>query len=100
VLVFVRRGDAEDPMLLVVCHFNINYMPAYKLGVPQGGTWKEVLNSDDKRFGGSGILNGNLKAEKKPEHGKDFSVTFKLPPLSVMIFEGEKQQKKKVASSK
>ena len=66
----------------------------YKVGVPHGGVWKEILNSDAKEFGGSGVLNGDLKAVKKEEHGKDYSVTFKLPPLSVMVFEGEVQQKK------
>jgi 1,4-alpha-glucan branching enzyme len=104
VLVFVRHGDVDDPMLLVVCHFNLNYMPAYTVGVPHGGTWKAVLNSDAKEFGGSGVVNGDLKAEKKPEHGKEYSVTFKLPPLSVMIFEGEKPGKvakpKKVTAKK
>jgi 1,4-alpha-glucan branching enzyme len=94
VLVFVRHGDPGDPMLLVVCHFNANYMEEYKVGVPHGGVWKEILNSDAKEFGGSGVLNGDLKAVKKEEHGKDYSVTFKLPPLSVMVFEGEVQQKK------
>jgi 1,4-alpha-glucan branching enzyme len=94
-LVFLRKGDAGDPLLLVVCHFNINYMPEYAVGVPHAGNWREVLNSDAKEFGGSGIVNGDLKAEKKPEHGKDYSVTFKLPPLSVMIFEGEVQKEGK-----
>lgn len=92
VLVFLRKGDSGDPLLLVVCHFNINYMPEYSVGVPHAGAWREVLNSDAKEFGGSGIVNGDLQALKKPEHGKDYSVTFKLPPLSVMIFEGEVQK--------
>jgi 1,4-alpha-glucan branching enzyme len=98
VLVFVRRGNEEDPMLLVVCHFNVNYMPVYSVGVPHSGVWREVLNSDDVSFGGSGILNGDLKAENKPEHGCDYSITFKLPPLSVLVFEGEKPAKKGKAS--
>lgn len=94
VLVYLRKGNPDEPTLLVVCHFNINYMPVYTVGVPHGGVWKEILNSDAESFGGSGIMNGDLKAEKKPEHGKDYSVTFKLPPLSVMVFEGEVPKKK------
>jgi 1,4-alpha-glucan branching enzyme len=69
-------------------------MPEYRLGVPHGGVWKEILNSDAKEFGGSGVLNGDLKAVKKGEHGKDYSVGIKLVPLSVVVFEGEVQKKK------
>ncbi len=89
VLVFLRKGDPEDPMLLVVCHFNTNPMAEYTVGAPYPGVWKEILNSDAKQFGGSGIVNGSLKAKKHPSHGHDYSVTFKLPPLSVMVFVGE-----------
>jgi len=95
VLVFVRHGDPGDPMLLVVCHFNLNHIPAYSVGVPHGGIWREILNSDAKEFGGSGISIGDLKAVKKAEHGKDYSVTFPLVPLSIMIFEGEVQKREK-----
>ena len=76
-------------MLLVVCHFNTNPMAEYTVGAPYPGIWKEILNSDAKQFGGNGIVNGPLKAKKHPSHGHDYSVTFKLPPLSVMVFVGE-----------
>jgi 1,4-alpha-glucan branching enzyme len=100
VLVYLRKGDADDPMLLVVCHFNLNAMPQYTVGVPYGGKWTEVLNSDDKNFGGSGIVNGVLTAKKAASHGREHSITFHLPPLSVMVFEGEKPPKPKKATSK
>jgi 1,4-alpha-glucan branching enzyme len=89
VLAYLRKGEPSDKVLLVICHFNTNMMTEYTVGVPYGGVWKEVLNSDDKKYGGSGIINGDLKAKKEPSHGKEYSVTFKLPPLCVMIFEGE-----------
>jgi 1,4-alpha-glucan branching enzyme len=95
VLVFLRKGDKDDPNLLIVCHFQPNVMEAYQVGVPYGGTWTEVLNSDDTRFGGSGMLNGALKAKSEPMHGMEHSVAFKLPPLSVMVFEGGKPPKAK-----
>lgn len=96
VLCYLRKGDADDPILLVVCHFNLNLMPEYSVGVPYSGKWTEVLNSDDKTYGGSGTLNGKLTAKKEASHGQDYSVTFKLPPLCVMVFEGGKPPKKKV----
>lgn len=89
VLAFLRKGKPDDPVLLVVCHFNLNRLPQYTLGAPHGGQWREVLNSDDKEFGGNGVLNGTLKAEKMQQHGKEFALTIQLPPLSVMVFEGE-----------
>lgn len=94
VLVFLRKGDADDPMLLVVCHFNIQDMPQYQVGVPHGGVWKEILNSDAQEFGGSGKVNGAIEAQKTPQHGKEYAITFQLPPLSVLVFEGEKPKKK------
>jgi 1,4-alpha-glucan branching enzyme len=97
VLCFLRKGNAEDPVVLVICHFNLNPMPQYSVGVPYPGKWTEVLNSDDAAFGGSGMLNGVLTAKKEPSHGKDHSITFKLAPLCVMMFEGEKPPKKPVA---
>jgi 1,4-alpha-glucan branching enzyme len=75
-------------------------MPQYTVGVPYGGKWTEVLNSDDKNFGGSGIVNGVLTAKKAASHGREHSITFHLPPLSVMVFEGEKPPKPKKATSK
>ncbi|MBX2892475.1 MAG: 1,4-alpha-glucan branching protein GlgB [Saprospiraceae bacterium] len=89
VLAYLRKGEPSDKVLLVICHFNANVMAEYTVGVPYGGVWKEVLNSDDKKYGGTGIVNGTLKAKKAASHGKEYSVTFQLPPLCVMIFEGE-----------
>jgi 1,4-alpha-glucan branching enzyme len=89
VLAYLRKGEPEDKVLLVICHFNTNAMSEYTVGVPYGGVWKEMLNSDDKKYGGSGVTNGDLKAKKQDSHGKEHSVTFALPPLCVMIFEGE-----------
>jgi 1,4-alpha-glucan branching enzyme len=100
VLAYLRKGDATDNVLLVVCHFNTQPIDSYSVGVPHSGTWKAILNSDDTRFGGSGMTNSDLKAEKKPSHGCDYSVTFKLPPLAVMVFEGPPEPKKAVASKK
>ncbi len=88
VVSFLRKGNETDKVLLVVCHFQANAMEQYSVGVPSSGTWKEVLNSDDKKYGGSGMVNGDLKAVKKASHGQDYSVSFKLAPLAVMIFEG------------
>ncbi len=101
VLAYLRKGDASDTTLLVVCHFNTNKLDEYTLGVPVAGTWTEVLSSDDKQFGGSGITNGAVKSASKPSHGFKDSITFKLPPLAVAVFESPKiSPKSKVRSPK
>lgn len=100
VLVYLRKGRPEDPVLLVVCHFNLNPQPQYSVGVPYAGTWKELLNSDEKKYGGSGSVNGDLKSKKEASHGHPNSISFKLPPLSIMVFEGEKTATKSAPKKK
>jgi 1,4-alpha-glucan branching enzyme len=95
VLCYLRKGAPEEPQLLVVCHFKPNVLEEYTVGVPYGGAWVERLNSDDARYGGSGAVNGTLKAHKEPNHGQEHSLTFKLPPLAVMVFEGTAPPKPK-----
>src|SRR5690606_37412848 len=53
VVIFQRNADDKQEVLIVVCNFTpaVRYM--YRLGVPYRGQWREVLNSDDTRFGGS-----------------------------------------------
>ena len=99
VLSYLRKGDEGDKCLLVVCHFQTSLLENYSVGVPSGGVWKEVLNSDDKTFGGSGVLNGEIKARKEPSHGQEYSVSFNIPALSVMVFEGALASKKEKAIS-
>ncbi len=95
VLAYLRKGRPGDKVLLVICHFNPNVMESYTVGVPYGGTWRELLNSDDKRFGGSGVTNTDLKARKEPSHGQNYALTFRLAPLAVQIFEGQNVPKSK-----
>ncbi len=100
VLAYLRKGRPTDKVLLVICHFKPGILENYTVGIPCGGVWRELLNSDDTRFGGSGTaLNGDLKAEKKASHGKDFSLTFKLAPLAVQIFEGQELPRAKAQNS-
>ena len=86
ILVFLRKGDgAEDQMVIV-----LNFTPAprfdYEIGVPEAGHWKEVLNSDAKEYGGSGIGNlGGVEAISQPLHGKPFSIKISLPPLAAIF---------------
>ena len=65
VIAFLRR-DAKGKMLLVVCNFNPVLRESYSMGVPNPGTYKELINSDDVKYGGAGVKNGSVKSVKGP----------------------------------
>ena len=71
---------------MVVCNFTPATRQLYRIGVPYRGTWKEVFNSDDSKYGGSGVVNaGLLYTTPVKYHGKDNSVAITLPPLGMTI---------------
>ena len=87
VVAFLRK-DAAGKQVLVVCNFNPVLREGYKLGAPVSGTYKEILNSDDAEFGGSGAVhNKAVRTKKKPLHGFEQSITITLPPMSTLYFE-------------
>jgi 1,4-alpha-glucan branching enzyme len=90
VVTFARFGKSEDDVSIVVCNFTPALHYTYRVGVPKEGKWKEVLNSDDKRYSGTGLTNGSVETTSTPYHGKDQSLVIKLPPLGITIFSLEK----------
>jgi 1,4-alpha-glucan branching enzyme len=73
-------------LAVAVSNFTPVPRPDYRLGVPQLGTYTEVLNTDDPGYGGSGVANGPLRAEEVTAHGKPYSIVAHLPPLATVIF--------------
>lgn len=91
VISFIRKGRSTSATVLAV--FNLTPIPRYshRIGVPFGGRWKEVLNSDSKEYGGSGLGNlGGVEALGEGFHGRPNSVSLTLPPLSALFFKGSK----------
>ena len=86
VLSFLRFGkDRRDVMLAA---FNFTPVPReiYKVGVPEGGLWKELLNSDAACYNGSGLGNAGLvQAFEEENHGRPFSMTLTLPPMGMVL---------------
>jgi len=83
-----RRGDGRYDGS-VVCVANLTPVPRYdyRIGLPCGGRWREVLNSDATEWGGSGVGNmGGVDAEEEPWHGRPYSARLTLPPLGVLWF--------------
>jgi 1,4-alpha-glucan branching enzyme len=90
ILSFMRRGPGERDA--VACAFNLTPVPRYnyRLGVPHGGFWHEVLNSDAGEYGGSGIGNlGGVEAAPIPYHGHLWSVNITLPPLAAVYLRAQ-----------
>jgi 1,4-alpha-glucan branching enzyme len=91
VLSYLRRGKADGEVLVIACNFTPVPRQNYGVGVPRGGSWKEVLNSDSALYGGSNVGNaGGLTATGTPLHGRPDSLRVILPPLGVVIFKPEK----------
>ena len=91
VLSFLRQTAAGDQHLVVILNLTPVVRAHYRVGVPFGGHWREVLNSDSAAYGGSNQGNaGGVHAEPVPSHGQSHSAEFVLPPLGVVVFMAEK----------
>jgi 1,4-alpha-glucan branching enzyme len=87
ILSYLRRG-ANGELLAVICNFTPTPRHNYRMGVPAGGLWREVLNSDASLYGGSGLGNsGGVEAAPVPAHGRYYSLVLTLPPLGILIFQ-------------
>ncbi|MGA9048630.1 MAG: 1,4-alpha-glucan branching protein GlgB [Dehalococcoidia bacterium] len=87
VVSYLRRGRSTGDIILIVCNFTPAPHIGYRIGVPHGGYWQEVLNSDAHDYGGSGYGNlGGLEAEAVPFHGRPNSLNLTLPPLGAVLF--------------
>ncbi len=85
---FLRKSP-EDGEILVVCNFTPIPRRNYYVGVPRGGYWREVLNSDSPDYGGSGMGNfGGVDSAPVPAHGQFHSIVLTMPPLSVLYLKG------------
>ena len=90
IISFTRKGKSTDEIILVVCNFTPVPRYNYRVGVPRGGFWKEVLNSDAKIYCGSDQGNfGGVEASPTPVYGKYHSLSLTLPPLSVIFFKNK-----------
>jgi len=86
----LRKGKSSEGGIVVVCNFTPVPRLAYRLGVPSGGFWRELLNSDATDYGGSGMGNlGGVHAAKRSAHGRPYSLELTLPPLGVLFLKAE-----------
>ncbi|MFA5701161.1 MAG: 1,4-alpha-glucan branching protein GlgB [Desulfuromonas sp.] len=92
VLSFVRRDSHAQPVRQLVCLFNFTPVVrhGYRIGMPLGGTYREIVNSDAAAYGGSNIGNGGaVDAEPQPFMGRSHSAVVTLPPLAFIVLQLE-----------
>jgi 1,4-alpha-glucan branching enzyme len=86
-LSFLRKGRSTQDMVVVVCNFSSAAHTDYRVGVPRGGFWRELLNSDATPYGGSGRGNwGGVEAMAIHCHNRPYSLSLTVPSLSALFF--------------
>jgi 1,4-alpha-glucan branching enzyme len=98
ILIFLRRGKQDREFLLVLLNFQPRAHENYRIGVPIAGRYREILNTDEFSFGGSGRVNrGALWSEEIPCHEFNYSILIRVPPLTgVMIERVEKGDEREI----
>ena len=102
-IVSFRRIDREGEEVVEVVNFAPVVRYDYRIGVAQDAYYVEALNSDDEKYGGSGVHNeGWISAEETPMHGYDYSISITVPPMAAVFFTLRKKRKstKKTAVKK
>lgn len=101
VLTFLRKTENPEEMLLAVCNFAAVPYENYQVGVPYAGKYKEIFNSDLKKYGGNGVGNPRVKTAKQQEcDERAYSIKMKLPALGVLVFSVTPQEEKKASEKK
>ncbi len=86
VLIYMRKAKDPSDYVVVACNFTPVLRKDYRIGVPQGGWYDELFNSDSKYYGGSNQGNGSgILAEQSESHSRPFSLQITLPPLAVVV---------------
>ena len=94
VLVFLRR-DRKGRELICVVNFSPEAHEGYRFGVPGKLYYEEVFNTDDAAWGGSGVCNtGPIPVENIPSHGRDTSISLRVPPLGAVFLQGRVRRRK------
>jgi 1,4-alpha-glucan branching enzyme len=90
VLAFLRKGKNPGDEVVVVCNFTPCLRENYRIGVPHGGGYRELFNSDASIYGGSNAGNAGY-LESIPEHhaGRPYHLNLTLPPLGVILLKAQ-----------
>jgi 1,4-alpha-glucan branching enzyme len=87
VVSFIRKDQYSDDFIVVVCNFTPQPRYNYWVGVPQPGYYRELLNSDSQKYGGSGVTNVGGQHSHAWDHPRwPQAISLSLPPLGVSVF--------------
>jgi len=85
VFCWLRRA-LDGAFVVCISNFTPLVRAGYRIGVPRQGVYAELLNTDDARYGGSGVgVHGDLHTQDVAAHGRQYSVQIDLPPLATLI---------------
>jgi 1,4-alpha-glucan branching enzyme len=85
VMCMMRKSGTVCEEVVIICNFTPVPRHHYRFGLPHGGRWRELLNSDSTYYGGSGVGNaGHIWAEALPWQGQPYSAALTIPPLGVL----------------
>ena len=86
IISLIRRARDPRDFIIAVANFTPVPRPAYRIGVPAEGWYREVLNSDSGLYGGSNVGNaGGVAAKPFPAHGYQHSISLVVPPLGIVL---------------
>ncbi|HEX7815460.1 1,4-alpha-glucan branching protein GlgB [Dyella sp.] len=87
---YMRFGRDDVPPVLVICNFTPVPREDFRIGVPVGGAWREICNTDSDYYAGSNVGNGGMVvATADPSHGYAHSLSVRVPPLATLILRAE-----------
>jgi len=94
VYAYCRQAEAGTAAIIAVCNFTPVPRERYRFGVPHGGGWCEILNTDARVYGGSNLGNGGwVQAVREPSHGQPYSLELTLPPLATVLLRQDALQR-------
>lgn len=94
ILVFMRKGNGEQDVTLMIINFTPVVRHKYRIGVPLLGHYQEVFNSDKTIYGGSGVENGGrLQAREMRCHNQPYSMEIVVPPLAILCIKFSPQKR-------
>lgn len=92
-IIVFRRMDEKGSELVVLCNFAPVTRENYLVGIPDATSYTEIFNTEDVKYGGSGIRNeGAIRVKKTPDHEFKQSIEITVPPLSVLFLKGKPRQ--------
>lgn len=92
VVAMLRSDATKQSAILIISNFTPVLRHNYRVGVPADGHWRQIFNSDDTVYGGSGHVVGDHIASEVSAHGRDHSLVIDLAALSTIMFVHERQK--------